>query len=125
MTFKAFNKILCIVIPLPLKTFFNYFRFGPSVQSLQWQTVQRDYSADFENILPVTDLLLSLPPTSVSCETSFSQMKLIKTSRRARLQDKTLDVLMRVKLESPPIESFDPTDTVERWLVCIIYKYVI
>ncbi|XP_053385073.1 uncharacterized protein LOC128550296 [Mercenaria mercenaria] len=67
-------------------------------------------------IMLVIHLLLSLPPTSVSCETSFSQMKLVKTNRRTRLQAKTLNDLMVVKLQSPGIDKFNPDEGIDKWL---------
>jgi hypothetical protein len=81
-----------------------------------WSDIFAKFGEDFK-ILPIFDLLLSLPPTSVACETSFSQMKLIKTSRRSRLSGATLNSLMLVKLESPSVEDFDPDKIVDRWVV--------
>lgn len=93
-----------------------YKRHGSAIHSVQWPAVHQEFG-DLKDILILTDLLLSLPPTTVTCETSFSQMKLIKTSRRARLSERSLNALMRVKLESPEIECFDPEVIVDRWLV--------
>ena len=75
------------------------------------------FSPDDFPILRLVDLLLALPPTSVPCEQSFSQMKLIKTSRRSRLAGSTLNDLMLVKLESGSIDEFDPEPHVARWEV--------
>lgn len=94
------------------------FRYGSGLQNVAWSDIHATFGADFPLLLAF-DLLLSLPPTSVACETSFSQMKLIKTSRRSRLQGSTLNSLMLVKLESPTIEEFDPNLTVDTWMVSI------
>ncbi|XP_014670604.1 PREDICTED: uncharacterized protein LOC106811477 [Priapulus caudatus] len=54
--------------------------------------------------------------TALTCETSFSQMKLIKTSRRASMKESTLNNLMLVKLESPPVADFSPDKAIDMWL---------
>jgi hypothetical protein len=72
---------------------------------------------DLMNVINVIDILLTLPPTSVSCETSFSQMKLIKTSRRSSLHTATLNSLLTVKLTSPQIQEFNAEEAVDYWMV--------
>lgn len=75
--------------------------------------------------MSVIDLMLTLPPTSVTCETTFSQMKLIKTSRRTRLQPSTLRDLLVVKLESPDVKAFNPEPAIDHWLVSTILLQLI
>jgi hypothetical protein len=53
-----------------------------------------------KNIAVLVDLMLTLPPTSVRCETAFPQLKLLKTCRRSRLGQGVLNDLMAVKLLS-------------------------
>ncbi len=50
------------------------------------------------------DILLSLPVGTASVERSFSQMKLIKTRLRSRLNDSNLARLMRIAIEGPQLE---------------------
>ncbi|KAH3739137.1 hypothetical protein DPMN_045784 [Dreissena polymorpha] len=75
------------------------------------------FEEDFPNINLIIDLVQSLPPTSVSCETSFSQMKLIKTARRLNMKDTTLNSLMQTKLLSSDVAGFDPNPVIDYWLV--------
>ena len=42
-------------------------------------------------------------------------MKRIKTAQRNRLKTKTLDNLMRISIEGPSIEDWDPQPTLRRW----------
>ena len=75
------------------------------------------------NILALVDLIHSLPPTTVLNETSFNQMKLIKTSRQHRMAGPTLNDCMVVRLESASVREFDPSPAVTRWLVSLLnYK---
>jgi hypothetical protein len=69
------------------------------------------------NILGLMDLLRSLPPTSVKNESTFSYMKLTKSSRRGRLSNTGLDDILIVQMESRSIQDFDPKDAIEAWMV--------
>lgn len=77
------------------------------------------YDPEFPLVMLVFETLSCLPPTSVSCETTFSQMKLIKTSRRTRLRNTTLNNLLLIKLESPNVADYTPDKAVEKWMVLI------
>jgi hypothetical protein len=63
---------------------------------LTWKEVNRlkVLGYEVENVLAVIDLILSLPPTSVGNECSFSIMKLAKGKRRARMNPDTLNNLL-------------------------------
>jgi hypothetical protein len=72
-----------------------------------------------KNIAVLVDLILTLPPTSVRCETAFSQLKLLKTCRRSRLGQGVLNDLMAVKLLSPSVLEFNPDSSIQKWQVII------
>ena len=44
-------------------------------------------------------------------------MKLVKSLRRCKMANSTLDDVMVVKLQSPDIEAFEPKEAIERWMV--------
>lgn len=94
-----------------------FFRNGSGLQSLDVHDLYGNIK-EFPMVSQVFNILLSIPPTSVSCETTFSQMKLIKTSRRTKLSSSSLNSLLLVKLESPEITDFDPSRPIEIWMVC-------
>ncbi|KAH3882995.1 hypothetical protein DPMN_006943 [Dreissena polymorpha] len=75
------------------------------------------YTEEFDNLYSLLDLLLSLPPTSVPCESTFSHLKLLKTHRRLRLRQDTLNSLMMIKLSTPDVTDYDPSAAVDKWLV--------
>ena len=93
----------------------SVFRFRKDLVSISWEKMLD--SKDFPNIVKVIDLILTLPSTSVKCETAFSQLKLLKTCRRSSLTSDVLNNLMAVKLLAPPIQEFNPADSIETWLV--------
>jgi hypothetical protein len=87
---------------------------------VSWESVNSSFSQNgLDNILALVDLIRSLPPTSVKNETSFNQMKLIKTDRRYRLSGKHLNDMLMIRLQSPSIGYFDPTNAVNKWMVRI------
>lgn len=47
-----------------------------------------------------------IPVHTADVERTFSQLKLIKTPIRNRMQEKTLDSLLRIAIEGPPLQSF-------------------
>ena len=56
-----------------------------------------------------------VPIHTADVETTFSQLKLIKTRIRNRMNEKTLDLLLRIAIEGPGITEFPLTETVKLW----------
>ncbi len=71
---------------------------------------QSGYKDLFPETLKLIDILLSLPVGTASVERSFSQMKLIKTRLRSRLNDSNLARLMRIAIEGPQLEDVNFCD---------------
>ena len=85
------------------------------ISQLSWQDVHESYGPRFPNILPIFDLVLSLPAGSSVCERGFSAMKTIKSQYRNRLAASKVSDLMVVKMHSPDIQSFEPAKAIDRW----------
>lgn len=86
------------------------------LQTITWREINRRLSSELPNLLPLVDLILSLPSTSADCERGFSAMKLIKTEHRSSLLPSTLDDLMMVHINAPAIANFDPQPSVNDWV---------
>ena len=84
--------------------------------NITWKEINRRYDHQLPNLLPLVDLILSLPSTSADCERGFSAMKHIKTEHRASLLPSALDDLLMVYLNSPPIEDFNPQPAINEWM---------
>ncbi|CAG2223574.1 unnamed protein product [Mytilus edulis] len=76
--------------------------------ALTWGSVFETFRDGLDNIKLVIDALLSLPPTSVNKETTFSRIKLSKGKRRGHLKTDTLKDLIQVEIETDNVEQFDP-----------------
>ena len=57
-----------------------------------------------------------LPISSADCERGFSQMNLYHTSGRNRLLVNSVNDLLMVGINGPPLESWDPAKYVISWL---------
>lgn len=60
--------------------------------------------------------MLVLPISAAQCERGFSAQNRIKNSTRSCLGVSTTEDLMRISLEGPSLEQFDPSPAVDRWL---------
>ena len=67
------------------------------------------------NILSLCELSFSLPFSNGTVEQIFSSMKVVKTSRRTNLQGDTLNDLLEIYVEGPPLSSFCPDLAIELW----------
>lgn len=67
------------------------------------------------NLLLVSELLFSLPFTNAKVERTFSNLKVIKNDRRTSLLTSTLDDLMEITCEGPPMEVFSAEHAVKIW----------
>ncbi|KAK6191936.1 hypothetical protein SNE40_003508 [Patella caerulea] len=81
-----------------------------------WQRVsQEDVNNNYSNIMKVIHLTSCFPLSNASCERGFSTMKRIKSDWRCRLSNSTVDMLMRIDLEGPPLNDFNPRPFVNKW----------
>lgn len=82
---------------------------------MSWEAVNRQYREISPNFLRLTDLILTIPATSSEAERGFSAMGLVKTDNRNRMEETSLNTLLRIVLLSPPVEVFDPQPSVNLW----------
>ena len=63
-------------------------------QSVWWRLFNAPNSAEWSNVLILANLLLSLPASNGKLERAFSLLGIIKTDRRSRLTNESLDDLL-------------------------------
>ena len=63
----------------------------------------------------VLELAFSLPCSNGRVEQNFSCLKVLKTDRRTSMQKETLNYLLEVYIEGPPLSSFDADSAIELW----------
>ena len=84
-----------------------YYRF-PDISSITRKQVHEDLRDKCPSVVPLIDLVLSLPASSAEAERGFSLMKIIKTDWRIRLTDDSVSDLMTIKFDSPDVKDFGP-----------------
>ena len=66
-------------------------------------------------MLAIVELLFCIPVANGHLERVFSQLKLIKTNRRTSIKEDTLDQLVRISVEGPPLSDWDPACAMQLW----------
>lgn len=59
------------------------------------------------------ELCFSLPFSNGRVEQIFSSLKVVKTNRRTRLAPETLNDLLEIFVEGPPLQAFSPDLAIE------------
>ena len=72
-------------------------------------------SRRWPNILLVCELVFSIPFSTSRVEQLFSQLKIIKTKRRANLHTSTLCDLLKISVVGPFFSSFDANAAIDYW----------
>ena len=86
----------------------NQLSRPPILQAIKMEMESCDGHADiFPEIIKLLNILLVLPVGTASVERSFSQMKLVKTRLRSRINDRNLARLMRIATEEPELVHVD------------------
>lgn len=99
---EQLSEEVCNKIPqewVALKTYVVHFRGLPLLQA--YGDLLRDHPAQFQNILVLVDLMLTLSPSTSECECQFSAMNRIKTSLRNQLSNDSLQALMKINCDGP------------------------
>ena len=70
---------------------------------------------EYPNMTKLLAFSRVLPVSSVECERGFSTQNLIKTRLRCSLSIENLDRLMRISINGPSVEDFDPLPIYRMW----------
>ena len=81
-----------------------------------WKIFNAVDAKKWANVLKVIELLFCLPVSNGHLERVFSQIKLIKNNRRTCLRESTLDQLIRINVEGPPLSEWDSSFALNLWL---------
>ena len=68
-----------------------------------------------KNLGKISCSLLVIPMHSADCERGFSTLGRIKTKLRSRLTNSSLNSLLMISMEGPPIQKFDVEPCLEKW----------
>lgn len=68
-----------------------------------WKLFNAVDATQWSNILPIIELLFCLPMANGHLERVFSQLKLVKNTRRTSIREDTLDQVLRINVDGPPL----------------------
>lgn len=80
-----------------------------------WKIMHEYHKDTFPNLLRLASIALVMPYQTADCERGFSAQNQTKNKLRNKLEEKTLLRLMMIKLEGPPLRSFDFDKAVNLW----------
>ncbi len=83
-----------------------------------WERMFLHHQRDLPNILLLAEIVIILPMCTACCERGFSAVKRIKSDWRSGLAVDILDHLLRITLEGPTVEDFQPEKSIEHWWDC-------
>ena len=72
-------------------------------------------ASSWSNLLLLCELVFSLPFSNGRMEQIFSSLKIIKTANRTSLSVSTLDNLLEIFVEGPPLDKFSADSAVGSW----------
>ena len=83
-------------------------------RGLRWRLFHAPTDSEWPNVLILAKLLFSLPASNGTLERVFSQLNVIKTSKRTLLSNDSLDDLLLLTSHETPLENFCP-DSIDLW----------
>ncbi|KAK6168057.1 hypothetical protein SNE40_021959 [Patella caerulea] len=88
---------------------------GLSYLELFSKVSQEGLSKQFPNMIRLMEIGLVIPSSSAVFQQGFTRQNVIKTKLRSCMTLKTLDELMRISMEGPTLQNFDPTSVLLKW----------
>jgi len=73
------------------------------------------YKTDLKDILHLVEILLVLHKSAAGCKRIVSAHNRIESSLRAFLKTQTLQGLIEISAQGPPLDNFDPPTSVNGW----------
>ena len=80
-----------------------------------WKLLYEYHKTSFPNLFALANLALVMPYQTASCERGFSAQNSIKTARRNRLGEKSMNILMTIKCEGEKTAEHDLMGALELW----------
>ena len=87
----------------------------PSLQSNMVYNFPLFKKFQWQNILPLIRLMFSVRVSNAVLERFFSSLGRVKGIQRASLSKQTLEDILWIQAEGPPMESYDPTNAIKEW----------
>ena len=84
-------------------------------RAIWWKLFNAANANRWANVLSLIELLFCIPMSNGRVERVFSALKFIKSDRRSSLSEDTLDHLVRITVDGPPLAQLDASPAVHLW----------
>ena len=84
-------------------------------RAVWWRIFHAPSASEWLNALLLIELLFSLPSSNGKLERAFSQMNVIKMNKRSVLSNESLDDLLKLSINGPPLKEFCPDAAIDLW----------
>ena len=84
-------------------------------KSVWWHLFNCSSSSEWRNALLLAIILFSLPASNGKVERAFSQVNLIKTTKRSSLCQKSLDNVVSLNVDKCPLQDFSADSSIDLW----------
>ena len=76
----------------------------------------REKDDELENIDILIKLMMTISPSTAACERDFSSMNREKIKSRCNLAQQALEDIMRINIDGPSLEDYNPLTPLQTWL---------
>ena len=80
-----------------------------------WQRVLVNFRGRYPNLSLLIEIMLLVPTNTACCERGFSAMKRVKSDWRGSLMVDSLDDLLRITIDGPSVQDFNPDEACKLW----------
>lgn len=84
-------------------------------RAVWWRIFHSPSASEWSNVLVLVQLLFSLLASNGKLECIFSQMNVIKTNKRSLFSNESLDDLLLLSIDGPPLKDFSSDLAIDLW----------
>jgi len=93
----------------------QYLNLIDNYKTVWWKLFNAPVASNWKNVLAVVELLFCFPIANGTLERIFSQLKQIKDDAQCSLNESTLDNLLRISVEAPPLSYWCAEGALDLW----------
>ena len=93
----------------------QYLNLTDNYKVIWWKLFNAPVASGWKNVLVLVELLYCFPVANGTLERVFSQLKQIKDDFRCSLNESTLDELLRIAVDAPPLSNWHAEGALDLW----------
>ena len=93
----------------------QYLNLVENYKVIWWKIFNAPVASRWKNLLVLVELLYSFPVSNGTLERVFSELKQIKDDLKCSLNESTLDELLRIAVQAPPLSDWNAEGALDLW----------